>query len=131
MENSLQNETKTIFTLHRKLQPYIPAFLRQRFMSATGLQQLVSGLYTSTLFLTKGPSCPPTAYRSPSRTPTPGDYQGDMKLVLSVLIQGQSAPHNNIKVRCQMPSLHQSYIPAPLLRADISATEVQTSDSGQ
>lgn len=68
---------KRPLTLQRELQLHIPAFLRQRFMSATGLQQLVSGLYTSTLFLTKGPSCPPTAYRSPSRTPTPGDYQGD------------------------------------------------------
>ena len=49
----------------------IPAFLRHRCMSLTWDQLLVSWLYTSTLFLTNGPSWPPTAYNRPSTTPTP------------------------------------------------------------
>ena len=50
---------------------YLPAFLLQLYISASCDHELVSGLYTSTEFLTNGPSCPPTAYSSPSTTPTP------------------------------------------------------------
>lgn len=41
------------------------------FISATCLQALVVGSYTSTLFRTKGPSWPPTAYNKLFSTPTP------------------------------------------------------------
>lgn len=41
------------------------------FMSHTSLQALICGSYTSTLFLTRGPSCPPAAYSWPPNTPTP------------------------------------------------------------
>lgn len=50
---------------------HTPAFLLHIAISATGVQVLVSGLYDSTLFLTRGPSWPPTAYKLPSKTPTP------------------------------------------------------------
>ena len=53
-----------------------PAFLRHMFMSQTSLQVLVSGSYTSTLFLTRGPSCPPAANSWPLSTPTPGPDTG-------------------------------------------------------
>lgn len=49
----------------------LPALRRHIFMSATCFQVFVPGSYTSTLFLTKGPSCPPVAYSCPLSTPTP------------------------------------------------------------
>lgn len=50
---------------------YIPAFLLHMFISATCFHVQVTGLNTSTLFLTKGPSWPPTAYSKLFNTPTP------------------------------------------------------------
>lgn len=49
----------------------LPAFRRHMFISATCFQVLETGSYTSQLFLTNGPSCPPTAYSRPFSTPTP------------------------------------------------------------
>lgn len=48
-----------------------PAFRRHMFMSATCFQAFMAGSYTSQLFLTSGPSCPPTANSRPFSTPTP------------------------------------------------------------
>lgn len=50
-----------------------PAFLLHMFMSATCFQVLAMGSNTSTLFLTKGPSWPPTAYNKLFNTPTPAN----------------------------------------------------------
>lgn len=52
-----------------------PAFLRHMFISATCFHVLVAGSYTSQLFLTKGPSCPPTAYSRHFNTPTPVQHK--------------------------------------------------------
>lgn len=65
----------------------IPAFLRHRCMSLTWDQLLVSWLYTSTLFLTNGPSWPPTAYNRPSTTPTPTTRRNTIQSVFLELEQ--------------------------------------------
>lgn len=59
-----------------------PAFLRHMCMSATRVHLFVSWLNDSTLFLTRGPSCPPTAYRILSRTPTPR-YNSNQQEIMS------------------------------------------------
>ena len=59
------------FTEFHKVLQILPALRLQRDMSATVVHTFVSGLYASTLFLTSGPSWPPTAYKIPSITPTP------------------------------------------------------------
>lgn len=64
-------------------QPALPAFRRHMFMSATCRQLLLLGSYTSQLFLTRGPSWPPTAYSRPFSTPTPGAGNEQMKVSVS------------------------------------------------
>ncbi len=54
-----------------RIRTWLPAFLLHRCMSATCVHEFVSGTNISTLFLTRGPSWPPTAYNTPSNTPTP------------------------------------------------------------
>lgn len=57
------------------------------FISATCFHVLMVGSYTSTLFLTKGPSWPPTAYNKLFKTPTPerrGGKQNELMLRKSI-----------------------------------------------
>jgi len=44
-------------------------------MSVIVVQTPVLGLYASTLYRYSDPSKPPTAYRTPSKTPTPTPYR--------------------------------------------------------
>ena len=69
-----------MFTTENEFNIHIPAFLLQCVISVTHVHSFISGLYISTLLRTMGPSCPPTAYSSPSTTPTPAE-KSEFKLI--------------------------------------------------